>query len=232
VATLRLLISCLPHPPRLSLCDVYSKEADLEALRRELIDELGYRGEVRLLASRQEVPGELYEAGLIVGATNVAEILDIRRLAPGTIVVDDSAPHAFRSDEAERRLRERGDILVAEGGLLLSPDPMPIRAYVPDELEPWLRAGLVHLVAQADPRLITGCVFSGLLSARFAHLTPTIGLVDRRTALDHYEALDAMGFRAPPLQLDGTPIDPGAISAFRARYGDRERASEDPHRWT
>ena len=92
LATLRLLLSCLPHPARLSLCDVYSKQEILESLRRELSDELGYGGEVRLLVSRHEVPAELYEASLIVGATNVAEILDIDRVAPGTIVVDDSAP--------------------------------------------------------------------------------------------------------------------------------------------
>src|SRR6185312_10819453 len=122
------------------------------------------------------------------------EILDIGRVAPGTIVVDDSAPHAFRSDEAMRRFEERGDILVNEGGLLRAPEPLPIRAYVPDELEPWLRAGLMQLVAQSDPRLITGCILSGLLSARFAHLTPTIGLVGRRAALDHYETLDSLGF--------------------------------------
>ena len=118
VATLRLMLSCLPHPARLSLCDLYSRQETLEALRHELIDELGYRGEVRLLASGHEVPDALYEAGLIVGATNVGGILDIGRVAPGTIVVDDSAPHAFRSDEAMRRFAERGDILVNEGGLL------------------------------------------------------------------------------------------------------------------
>ncbi|HLH28979.1 MAG TPA: phosphopantetheine-binding protein, partial [Acidimicrobiales bacterium] len=119
IATLRLLLSCLPHPARLSLCDVYAKQEALESLRKELAGDLGYRGEVRLLASRHELPDELYEASLIVGATNVADILDINRVAPGTIVVDDSAPHAFRSDEALRRLEEKGDILVTEGGVLL-----------------------------------------------------------------------------------------------------------------
>lgn len=222
IATLRLMLSCLPRPARLSLCDVYSRKEALDSLRREMIDELGYRGEVRLLTSRHEVPDEFYQAGLIVGATNVAEILDIMRVAPGSIVVDDSAPHAFRSDEAFRRIEEQGDILVTEGGLLLAPEPLPILASVPDELEPWLRAGLLQLVAQSDSRLITGCVLSGLLSARFAHLTPTIGLVDRRSALNHYETLDALGFRSPDLRLGGTPLDPGVICRFRQRFGGRE----------
>jgi amino acid adenylation domain-containing protein len=219
LAALRLLLSCLPHPPRLSLCDVYSKLESLESLRRELSDELGYRGEVQLLASRHEVPAELYEASVIVGATNVAEILDIERVAPGTIVVDDSAPHAFEVDQALRRFHTRGDILVTEGGVLLAPEPLPLLVYVPDELEPWLKAGLVSLVAQTNPWNITGCVLSGLLSARFSHLAPTIGLIDRRTALDHYETLDALGFKAAGLQLDDSPLDERKIGEFRSRYG-------------
>jgi amino acid adenylation domain-containing protein len=226
VATLRLLLSCLPHPARLSLCDVYSKQGALESLRRELLDELGYRGEVRLLASRHEVPEEIYQAGLIIGATNVADVLDIHRVEPGTIVVDDSAPHAFRSDEAFRRIHERRDILATEGGVLLAPEPQEFLAYVPEELETWLRAGLVHLVAGASPRIITGCILSGLLSARFAHLTPTIGLVDRRVALDHFETLDALGFGAPELQLGGSPLGTEVISEFRARFGDGRNAGQ------
>jgi hypothetical protein len=219
IATLRLLLSCLPHPARLSLCDVYSKQEGLESLRRELSEELGYVGEVRLLASRHEIPAELYEASLIVGATNVPDILDIDRVEAGTIVVDDSAPHAFQTEGALRRFHQRGDILVTEGGVLLAPEPLPLRVYVPDELEPWLKAGLVWLVARNNPWYITGCVLSGLLSAKFAHLAPTIGLIDRRTALDHYQTLDALGFRAPDLQLDGTVLDPRVIAEFRSRYG-------------
>jgi hypothetical protein len=222
VATLRLLLSCLPHPARLSLCDVYSKQESLESLQRELKAELGYRGQVRLLASRHEVPAELYEATLIVGATNVADILDISGLAPGTIVVDDSAPHAFRQDEAMRRFRDQGDILVTEGGVLLAPEPLPLCVYVPDELEPWLAAGLVSLVARSNPQYITGCVLSGLLSARFAHLAPTIGFIDRQTALEHYVTLESLGFRAANLHVDDEPLDAAIISRFRSRYGTPE----------
>ncbi len=218
-ATLRLLLSCLPHPECLTLCDVYAKQDTLEALHRELVDELGYRGEVRTLASGREVPDALYDASLIVGATNVADILDVDRLRPGTIVVDDSAPHAFRSDHALRRLDDRADVLFNEGGMLLAPEPFPITAYVPDDIEPWLRAGLTQLVAGYNPRIITGCVLSGLLSARFPHLTPTVGLVDRQSTLDHYRVLEELGFRSPDLELDGALIDPTAIAAFRSRHG-------------
>jgi hypothetical protein len=219
VATLRLMLACLPHPAVLSLCDVYSKQEELDALRRELGGALGYGGEVRLLASRRDVPAPIYEATLIVGATNVAEILEIDRLASGTIVVDDSAPHLFRSDDALLRFHERHDILVTEGGVLASPEPLPLSAYIPEGLGPWLEAGLIALAARSQPRYITGCILSGLLSARFAHLSPTVGLIDSRTALEHYETLDALGYRAAGLHLDDAPLDEAAIRLFRLLHG-------------
>jgi hypothetical protein len=57
------------------------------------------------------------------------------------------------------------------------------------------------------------------LSARFTHLAPTIGLIDRQTALAHYEKLDALGFEAAGLQLDDSPLDGRIIRDFRARHG-------------
>jgi amino acid adenylation domain-containing protein len=219
LATLRLLLSCGPHPARLLLCDLYSQQDRLESLRRELCDELGYRGDVRLLASRHEVPAELYDASLFVGATNVADVLDIDRVAPGSIVVDDSAPHAFHPETALRRFRARGDILVTEGGVLLAPEPLPLCVHVPDGLEPWQKAGLLSLIAENNPWNITGCVLSGLLSARFAHLPPTIGLIEPQTALDHYQTLGALGYKAASLQLDDSPLDASIVREFRSRYG-------------
>jgi hypothetical protein len=219
LATLRLLLTCLPHPARLSLCDVYAKLESLESLRRELVDDLGYRGEVRLLASRPEVPDELYESSVIVGATNVADILDIDRVRPGSIVVDDSAPHAFDSERALGRFRERGDILVTEGGVLLAPEPLPLRVFVPEGLEPWLESGLVSFIARSNPWHITGCVLSGLLSAKFAQLAPTVGLIDLQIALDHYAKLIALGFKAAGLHLDDVPLEARIIQDFRSRYG-------------
>ncbi len=220
VATLQLLLSCLPHPAELTLCDVYSKQDDLRALQAELVDELGYRGPVRLVASRKEVPAELYEATLIVGATNVPEILDVDRVAPGTILVDDSAPHLFSTEAALRRFHERGDLLATEGGVLASKEILSTTVHVPAWLDASLRTPLLSLLAASDPRQITGCVVSGLLSARFAHLPPTLGLIDRHTAGRHYATLDDLGFEAARLHLDDHPLDERLVRAFRARHGD------------
>ncbi|MBV8612056.1 MAG: hypothetical protein JO034_32025, partial [Singulisphaera sp.] len=224
IATLRLMLSCLPHPAELNLCDIYQKRDELRALGEEVVDELGYHGEVHLLESRRAVPEEIYRASLIVGATNVPDLLDVERLAPGTILVDDSAPHVFRPDAALRRFRERGDILATEGGVLSAPEPLTHLVHVPAGLEPWMRAEVMSHLARSRPRLITGCVLSGLLSARFEHLPPTLGLIDRATALEHYRALDELGFQAAELHLDDDPLDKPIIRDFRARFGGEARS--------
>jgi amino acid adenylation domain-containing protein len=221
VATLRLLLSCLPHPAELTLCDVYPKQEDLRALHAELVDELGYRGPVRLVASRKEVPAEIYEATLIVGATNVPEILDVDRVAPGTILVDDSAPHLFSTEAALRRFRSRSDLLATEGGVLAAKAILSTTVHVPAWLDASIRAPLLSLLAASDPHQITGCVASCLLSARFAHLPPTLGLIDLRTARQHYTTLDDLGFEAARLHLDDQPLDERLVQAFRERHGDR-----------
>src|SRR5262249_53125217 len=134
-ARLRTLLRCLPHPAEIRLCDVYSRREALLGLRRELTEDLGYRGPVHVLEARGTVPPGLYESSLLVGATNVPDILDVDRLAPGTLLVDDSSPHCFRLDRAVRRLRERQDLLFTEGGLLRAPQPLRQVLYVPADLE-------------------------------------------------------------------------------------------------
>jgi amino acid adenylation domain-containing protein len=223
-ATLRLLLACLPHPAELSLCDLFSKQGELRTLQEELTGPLGYRGRVNLLESTRAVPEAIYRATLIVGATNMPGILDVDRAAPGTILVDDSAPHVFAADAALGRFRQRGDILATEGGVLASSEPLPYLVHVPAGLDPALRLGLLALLEQTQMRHITGCVLSGLLSSRFDHLAPTLGIVDGPTAFEHFRALEELGYRAAAPHLDEVPLDPREIAAFRSRYG-REAAT-------
>ncbi len=118
--------------------------------------------------------------------------------------------------------------------MLAAPEPLPQIVHVPAGLEPWMRSEAMALLARSQPRLITGCVLSGLLSARYDHLPPTLGLIDRATALKHVEALDALGFEAAPLHLDDTMLDERIVADFRSRFGDAPRpdpsASGAPNR--
>ena len=70
-ATLRLMMSTLPHPREIILTDLFRKLDVLGRIQRELVEEFGFQGNVRVLSSTGKVPDELYEATVIVGATNV-----------------------------------------------------------------------------------------------------------------------------------------------------------------
>ncbi len=218
-ATLRLMLQCLPHPREIALCDVYSKLAGLEALAHELEQTWGYRGTVRILEAQTAAPPQIYESTLIVGATNVSNILDVDRLQPGTLLVDDSAPHCFDPALATARFEERGDILFTEGGVLRSPAPIGAAKYLPQVAEAHMDAAALERFAQHDPWHIMGCVFSGLLSTRYPDLTPTVGMIDPRAASLHYSRLDQLGFLAARLHCEHYVLPETAIANFRRRFG-------------
>jgi hypothetical protein len=225
MATLRLTLACLPHPAELSLCDVYSKRDALGALAEEIRQELGYRGKVNLLESGTEVPAALYEASLIVGATNVPDIVDVDRLRPGTLLVDDSAPHCFRAERAIQRFRQHGDILFTEGGTLTAPSPLRQLVYVPPLVDQIFNLDLANLAAGSHPFHITGCVLSALLSSRFEHLPPQLGLVDLPSCVKHYEQLAGLNFGAGALHCEDYLLEEQAVADFRARHGRGPRAA-------
>jgi amino acid adenylation domain-containing protein len=219
MSTLRLMLTVLPHPARISLCDIYSQRERLVALVRELVAGLNFRGRIDILESRKEAPAELYEARVIIGATNVTDVLDIGRLQPGTVVVDDSAPHCFRTEDAWKRLAEKGDILFTEGGVLTAPAAIPQTAYVPPVVGQLMNSDPVSMIAQTHPRHITGCILSSVLTLRKPELKATIGLVENAEAELHYRTLGALGYDAGAMHCEGKLLDEAAIETFRKRFG-------------
>lgn len=119
-SSLELLLTLAAEPPaRLVLCDVAGSAPRL----RTLAEDLTARGLARNVEIHESGPGglpsALYEAGLLVTAVSGGgTVLDVSRLRPGTIVVDDSFPHCFDTTKALARMREHRDVLIVGGGLL------------------------------------------------------------------------------------------------------------------
>jgi hypothetical protein len=218
VTTLRLMLRCLPHPREIVLCDVYNRRDLLMKIREEIAGALGFRGLVRVVPSEQSVPSEFYDATLIVGATNVPEIIDIETVRPGTIVVDDSAPHCFSVGRTVKRLQKHADILFTEGGTLQSPHPIHRLRYLPRFVEKRGNSHYLKTVFSHNPFHITGCVLSGLLSSRFQDLVPTIGRVDDSSCLQHYQRLRQLGFQAAELHCRDFVLPQDSIRNFRRRF--------------
>ena len=218
LTSLELILEVLPHPAEIILCDLFMKRPLMEATSRKLREEIGFKGRIEILdAQAGMVPEAFYRARAIVGATNVPSILDLKLLRSGTVIVDDSAPHCFDSETAMERIREQGDLLVTEGGLVKLPDPAPIIIYRPEFIEKALRSARLDQPFQATE--ITGCVLSALLNAADPSLPVTIGRVPMEASRRHYRKLEELGFQPAGLRCLGESIDDRIIESFRKRFG-------------
>lgn len=213
LTSLRLLLQVLPHPRRLLLCDLYSKHVELERLVVELVEVCHFRGVIEIVTVEAELPATVYAATLIIGATNVPDVLDVARLQPGTLIVDDSGPHCFNPQQALQRLKQSADILFTEGGALYLPQGLQHQCYTPAGLENvFIDSGML------DPHILMGCTLSSLLSALHAHLPATLGMPDTAECLAFYQALQQLGVAAAPLQCDDYLLSDAAIEHFRQHF--------------
>lgn len=210
LTTLRLLLQVAPHPRRLLLCDLWPKVQQLHATIKDLVDQVGFQGELHLVPVQQEVPAALYDASLIVGATNVPDVLEVARLQPGTLLVDDSGPPCFNLPAAIARLEQQGDLLFTEGGAVQWPTPIRQIVYTPPHLETLFTTGDI-----ANPRLIMGCVLSSLLCTGAVALLPTVGPVAPAVALAYYQASAKLGLQAAPLHCEDYQLPATVVQRFR-----------------
>ena len=200
--SLRLMLKCLPHPSSIILCDVYSKLESIQNIQHEIINDLGFQGSIQIAtsSSSSELPLEVYNASLIIGATNVSDILDIQQVKPNTLIVDDSGPHCFSLEQAIKRFEERKDILFTEGGSLQAPTPMKTVKYLPEPIANKLDETSWNW--PSNPRNIMGCVLSSLLSSCFDHFEPTIGSLNIESCVQHYRGLEKLDFQASDLHCE------------------------------
>ena len=214
MASLELLLKTQPHPKELILCDVYSKRTVLEELKHTVMASFNFQGEIKIIQSAGQVPPEFYEATFILGATNVPDILEVNHLHPGTIIVDDSAPHCFNVAAAIQRVESKQDILFTEGGMLKSPEPIQSTLYLPAANDIVLQ----DYLSTYNPFYITGCVFSSLLSAQLQAQT-TIGLVEIEASFQHYELLKKLKFQAADIHCLHYKVPKHLVTHFKQHFG-------------
>ncbi|HWS36193.1 MAG TPA: amino acid adenylation domain-containing protein [Actinoplanes sp.] len=181
-SSLRLLLARAPEPPAgLILCDLPSAAGRLTDLAQSL--------EVPVEIAT-DGPDAVYRADVIVAATSGGPgTLDVDRLKPGTILVDDSFPHCFDTARALTRMRERGDVLIVGGGLL---DCGETRRTAAEGLP----AIDTHL-----PGSIASCQLESLLHATVPGLPLVTGPVQPEQAAAYWTALETTTIAAAPLHL-------------------------------
>ncbi|WP_432192487.1 amino acid adenylation domain-containing protein [Streptomyces sp. bgisy027] len=222
LSSLRLLLATAPCPPaRLLLCDLPGSTERLRRLAAELSS--GHPGmPVEVVESGQALPAAVYGADVIVTAVSGAtRLLDVARLRPGTIVVDDSFPHCFDTTSALDRMDRDQDVLVVGGGLL---SLGTTRTRLAEDLPAVASAGFA--LRPGIPGTLASCRLESLLHAdlgapgRSPGGLPLIhGLVDLSRALAHWDAAEAAGIRPAPLHLldrvVGAPLRPSTVRLQR-----------------
>ncbi|MEU4154908.1 amino acid adenylation domain-containing protein [Actinoplanes sp. NPDC026670] len=186
-SSLSLLLARAEAPAGLILCDLPAAAPRL----RELAASLDVPAEVATSADA------VYRADVIIAATSSGpRTLDVDRLRPGTILVDDSFPHCFDTSRALARMRTRGDVLIVGGGLLDCGRTVRTAA-------PGLPAIDRHL-----PGTIASCQLESLLHAAVPGLPLLDGPVRPEQAAAYWNALDHAGIEAAPLHLLNERLDP------------------------
>jgi len=145
-------------------------------------------------------------------------------LAPGCIVVDDSAPHCFSPSQAVARIERHGDILVTEGGFVESPTTLQRTQYWPASTAGLPMIEPIRRWRRHHPTRVTGCMLAGLLEGLDSAGDPSSPSWSSRSstiesARAHFDALVAEGFTGAAAHTEEGDLDPAVVASFRERFG-------------
>ncbi|MBI3434538.1 MAG: amino acid adenylation domain-containing protein, partial [Proteobacteria bacterium] len=214
-ATLRTLLGCVARPRALILCDLPAKRGYLESLAHEIRVAYGFRGEIDIATPTGRLPDKAYEASFFVGATNVPDVIDVDRLNPGSIVVDDSFPLCFDLKAAMRRFDTAGDVLCVAGGSVRLSQPFTWELALPPGAAMFARDRRLDALLPS-PTAITGCILASLMPTA-ALVRPTIGTVTLEDCRAYWDAFTRLGVRAAPLHCGTWTISAAEVNRFRGQ---------------
>jgi pyochelin synthetase len=234
-ASMHLLLTHLPHPRKLILCDPYAATGDsprgpaagLPSRLRKAADEarnvLGYKGEIQVYGGTSKLPEEFYEATVISADTNAPDVVDVAKLRPGAMLVDDSIPPCYDRDAALARVAEKADVLFGQGDVIECATPMQkVFGWPPlmyelagEEGVDWFAANTPDAYSTTQ---ITSSVLSNVLVAQEG-ISPFTGPSEPGRAGKHIEVLRKNGYVGGPPQCDGVLIPAESIARFVEQFG-------------
>lgn len=210
-AVARLLVSSERRPAEMWLVDRPNRRSRVERLAAEL-SRSGTLVRVETTNADGTLPdtSACYASQWLVSAISVPGIVDIGRVAPNTVLIDDSQPYCWDRVAAWKRCSERQDIAPCDAGLV-DCAAIGYRGLFPFDF------------ADHGPNgseTAWSCVTEGLLCHLVPELTPTLGEPQLKHLLEFDEAFGALGLRTPPLQC-GEHLLP--IDALARSMGDGQR---------
>jgi len=216
---LRLMLEKTPHPRSITICDPF-RSMDTILNLAEGIKAEGFTGKLSVLPAQDELPPDIYQSSLIVGATSWSNALDVKQLSSATLLVDYSFPSLFDSNAAWERVENRNDILFTDGAHLRLNQSIEYRFIMPVGPDsPFPKDVEITLEETSHhPFEIEGCVLTSLLSAAPHGMAPTLGPVTLDAARQHYDYLKHLLVAPANLQMEPHTITKEQIRAFKNNY--------------
>ncbi|WP_147305035.1 hypothetical protein [Alkalilimnicola ehrlichii] len=197
----RLVLQQKEVPKSIVLVDRPNRVAHLEKLAAEFrnIADIDISIETSTKDGEIKPDSACYNCDYLISAISSWNIIDIDRIAPGTVLVDDSQPNCWSRDAAWERCKTRLDIAPCEAGLI-DCSSIGYRAHFPFEFADHGPSG---------SRTAWCCLTEGMMLALDSTLEPTIGEPTAERVAKFNEAFDRLKFTAAALQCEGRrlPVD-------------------------
>jgi hypothetical protein len=208
MSVLGATLNILGLPREVIVCDLATQRSAVEThLERLRADNPAVR---HSFCAMDRDDDALYNATLIIGSTSVANVLDIRRVVPGCLIVDDSVPNCFDVKAATNRAHERSDILFMDGGYAAFREPYELVVTSPKVLVE--RQGWTS--GRTSAITMTGCILAPLVHRADGQASPTLGKgVPAAEVARHLKFLEQEGIMASE-----PSVSERVIAQFRDRY--------------
>ncbi len=190
----RLMLQQSRCPKKLVLVDKPSRQEHLISVCQSLQE---YTSKTEISFELTESSGELlpdsicYDCTFLVTAVSTANVVDINRVAPRTVLIDDSQPYCWDREQAWQRCRTDHDIIPCEAGLIDCSN-IGYRSRFPFDFAEQDQYGASSTS--------WSCLAEGLLLALQSDLPTTIGEPSIESILKYHKAFQHYEFGAATLQ--------------------------------
>lgn len=189
----RLLMEKGPRPRHLTLVDTPSRKAHVTSCAEELRERYGQSVTVELTTATGQLQPETacYQSRYLISAVSSPYIVDINRVPPGAVLIDDSQPYCWSRTDAWDRFIKDQDILPCEAGLI-DVGRLGYRAHFP--------FGFADENEEGGSQTAWCCLTEGLLKVLEPSLPATVGEPDMDSLNQYYDVFQRYGLQAAELQ--------------------------------
>jgi predicted amino acid dehydrogenase len=207
-ASVNLLLAEVGNPAQIKIADLVTQIPGLQKSLNDLKER--FTNQVEVIPVVDAVPDEFYTSDIIIGASSNGKILEVSKIRPGTVVVDDSFPPILDVKKAILRMKNVQDVLIVGAGKLSigEKERTIIQKTFP---ESWIR----KIIEKFGDEGLPGCQAESLLMSFDNSLPATIGLVTGLNAAQYWRKANELNLGAVGFHLQGYLVDNSLIQKIK-----------------